>query len=95
MTEVERGGCGFTAVVRAHTDDQGRAVLELQSDCAALRQTHRDGPAYDPTREQALVARTRELILALDELGLIDQSMSPGAVEGLREAAACPEPVPK
>ena len=67
----------------------------VMSDCAALRQFHRDSPVYDPAREQRLVERTAQLVLAMHDLGLIDESMGPTRVDDLRDAPACPEPVPK
>lgn len=64
-------------------------------DCAALRQYHRDSPVYDPTREERLVARTTELVKAVQALGLLDESMNPGLMDRLAQAPWCPEPIPK
>jgi hypothetical protein len=67
----------------------------VMSDCSTLRQFHRDSPVYDPAREARLIARTTELVKAIQALGLLDESMNPGLMDRLALAPWCPDPVPK
>jgi hypothetical protein len=67
----------------------------VMSDCAALRQFHRDAPVHDPAREERLIVRTTELVQQIEALGLLDESMNPGLMDQLAAAPWCPEPVPK